>query len=231
MTDTVDELLARRAPTAARPLLGLTLLLVEDSRFASEAMRMLCLRSGARLRRADTLRAARRHLSAYRPCAVSIDLGLPDGSGLELIEELARTEPDLPLIATSGDDGTETAARAAGAQEFLGKPVPSLGNFQSTLLACLPAEAQPRGPRIMSSEPVHPDGVALQDDLAHAAELLRAPADPETHAYVAQFLGGVARAAGDVDLEQAAAALHGSPGDTSGLAALISARMTTGAAL
>ena len=38
------------APTALRPMLGLTVLVIEDSRYACDAMRLLCLRSGARIR-------------------------------------------------------------------------------------------------------------------------------------------------------------------------------------
>src|SRR5210317_1182874 len=86
------------APTSARPLLGLTILVVEDSRYACEAMRLLCLRSGARIRRADCIRSARRHLQVYRPSVVIIDLGLPDGSGGDLIRELATTEPRVDVI-------------------------------------------------------------------------------------------------------------------------------------
>ena len=93
MDDLDAFVVAKPVPTSSRPLLGLTALVVEDSRFACEAMRLLCLRSGARIRRADCLRSARRHLQVYRPSVVIIDLGLPDGSGTDLITELNQTVP------------------------------------------------------------------------------------------------------------------------------------------
>ena len=79
----MDELsiVKRPTPTAQRPLLGLTVLAVEDSRYASEAIRLLCLRSGARIRRADSIASAARHVATYRPEVAIVDLGLPDGSG------------------------------------------------------------------------------------------------------------------------------------------------------
>ena len=46
-----NDLLTFLRPTAAKPLLGQTLLAVEDSRFAGEALRLLAQKSGARFRR------------------------------------------------------------------------------------------------------------------------------------------------------------------------------------
>src|SRR6056300_2029782 len=60
--------------TADKPLLGLTILLVEDSRFSSEAVRIMSLRSGVRLRRADCITSARRHMRLYRPSIAIVDV-------------------------------------------------------------------------------------------------------------------------------------------------------------
>ena len=207
MTDDFADYLTVRAPTAARPLLGLTVLLVEDSRFASEAVRLLCLRSGARIRRADSLRAAHRHLATYRPTTVIVDLGLPDGSGLDLIRELTAASPRVPVVlATSGAPEAAEEAIRAGADGFLPKPVESLAVFQQAVLAVLPAEARPQGPRPVNEERIDPDPIALRDDLVHAAFMLEATQGegaPDVD-YLAHFLTGVARISHDGVLIEAA---------------------------
>jgi len=195
---------AHPQPTRERPLLGSTVLLVEDSRFASEAIRLLCLHSGARIRRADSLAAARRHLAVYRPTIVIVDMGLPDGSGADLLADLAGAVPRVPvLMGLSGDPGGEAAAMKAGADGFLAKPVESVALFQQALLRHLPAGERMRGPRLVSDDRVSPDPVALADDLDHVAEIMRAK-NTGALDYVAQFLGGVARSAHDAVLEEAA---------------------------
>ncbi|MQY43310.1 response regulator [Epibacterium sp. SM1969] len=211
---------ARRMSTTRRPLLGLTILVVEDSRFACEAMRLLCLRSGARIRRADCLKSARRHLKAYRPSVAIVDLGLPDGSGVDLIAEIAETSPRVGVIlGTSGDLGREDEAMNAGADGFLQKPISTLGEFQGAILRLLPEDWQSRRPIALSDEVIEPDLMALQDDLAHAADILKEGGDVGNIEYVAQFVGGVARSIGDEPLADAATGLaaaraNGQPIDT-----------------
>lgn len=207
--DTNDPFAANYpAPTAARPLLGLTVLVVEDSRYACEAMRLLCLRSGARIRRADCIRSARRHLQVYRPSVVVVDMGLPDGNGADLITELAQAETEKSVVlATSGDDILEGEAMAAGAQGFLGKPITSLAVFQQMVLNALPADRQPPGLRIVVDEQVSPDEIAYHDDINYAAELIDNLPNDKALDYIAQFLEGVARSVEDDLMEQAAQAL------------------------
>lgn len=197
-----------RHPTRARPLLGLTVLVVEDSRFACDAMRLLCIKSGARIRRADCLRSARRHLQVYRPSVVVIDLGLPDGSGADLISELSETSPRVDVIlATSGDEFGEAVAIAAGADGFMPKPLSSVAAFQQAILTRMPEDRRPDGLRSMTDEIIQPDQMAFRDDMAHVADVLDDEADDRMLDYVAQFLTGVARSADDTPLLNAAQSL------------------------
>jgi len=199
MDDDLSGFVATRAATPEQPLLGLTVLVVEDSHAASAALRLLCLRSGARIRRADCLEAAHRHLRVYRPSVAIIDLGLPDGPGLGLIAELSTAHPRLPaIIAISGDESERQAALTAGADGFIAKPVLSLAFFQQTIIACLPREVRPAGPRLVAHTDVGLDALALREDLAHAVRLLEQREDPL--AYIVAFLRGVAQTAHDSEL-------------------------------
>lgn len=188
-------------PTAARPLLGMTVLVVEDSLYACDAIRLMCLHSGARIRRADCLRSAQRHLQVYRPSVAIIDLGLPDGSGLDLIYELSVATPRVTsVLGISGSDGGEAAAIGAGADGFLSKPLTDLNVFQHSILATLPEHRQLSGPRALAGHEICPDPLAYRDDMVHASNLLSEHTEGPVLDYVAQFLSGVARSADDTQL-------------------------------
>ena len=222
-------------PTPQKPLLGSTVLVVEDSRFASEALRLLCLRSGARIRRADCLHSARRHLHTYRPTVAIVDVNLPDGSGLELIEMLvaARQRPSVVLGTSGLDEGSVAErVRAAGADDFLPKPIENLAAFQRTILGHMPREVCPQGPWPVSCETVVPDSLAMKEDLAKAVRMLE---DGKTPArFVGGFLRGVACSVHDSQLMRAAEALlvpSGSDDACVRIQALLQARLQQNGAL
>ncbi len=231
--NSLGDLVTVQRPTARRPLLGVTILIVEDSRFTCEAVRLLSTRSGARIRRADTITNARRHLAIYRPSVVIVDVGLPDGSGIELIESLALGSPKIDVIlGTSGAIDVENAILTAGADGFLAKPISSLASFQSAILDHLPRERHPPGPRKVNDEHVDPDLVAYHDDLTHAAQVLSASRNADRIDYVTQFLAGVAHSADDSDMQRAVTQLsylreNGAPTDIgiAKLASLVKARL------
>lgn len=187
----------------ALPLSGLTVLTAEDSRFASDTLRLLCQRSGAKLRRTETMEAARRHLRVYRPDILIIDLGLPDGDGADLIAELSQGSGFAGLLlATSADPEGRDRALAAGAAGFLEKPLESLAGFQNAVQHWLIGSVCT--PALPGAAALLPDPQALRDDLIRAAELL-AQAGKADRSYVARFIQGLARSSRDAGLARAAA--------------------------
>jgi len=227
MADDLTDFVSARGPMPGRPLIGLTVLVVEDSRFACEALRLLCLRSGARIRRADCLRSARRHLQTYRPAVAIVDLGLPDGSGTDLLHEISGVPA---VLATSGDPALRATALAAGAQGFLEKPVESLAAFQAAILGALPRGLRQAAEAADPADRVEPDQIALHDDLTHIAALLGDSPNGRSLDYIARFLSGVALAAHDPVLQNAAAELARNPRcGTARVSGLVRDRLAAGA--
>lgn len=216
-------------------LFAVTILLVEDSRSASEAIRLFAAESGARVRRADTMHAASRHLAIYRPNVVMVDLGLPDGDGMALIRHLAAASTPIgAIIALSGHEreSWQGEAIAAGAAACLEKPIASLRAFQECVLGVLPDADSRRRPdeRELALAGRASVQSALDEDLRRARALLTDAmplGDGDTIAYCAQFLGSVGEMLGDRELV-AASRLAAEAGGSLLLAAALDRRLEAG---
>ena len=211
--------LPQSAEPGALPLRGITLLLVEDSRFTCDALRLIVTRSGARLRRAETLAAAHAHLGRYRPDLLIVDLGLPDGRGEALIAEAAAL--GLPVLGISGDPDGGRLALDAGAVAFLEKPFPSIAAFLRLIRQLVAGVgAIPAGEEVATPKG---DPMALRDDLARAVRLV--DGDANDAGYATGFVRSLARTVGDVALEDAALRAGDAPGRRA-LSALLAQRLT-----
>lgn len=75
---------------------------------------------------APAIAPARRLLATYRPQLALVDLGLPDGSGVDIIRLLAKNAPDCQIIVTTlyADDQHLFPALRAGAHGYLLKDQP-----------------------------------------------------------------------------------------------------------
>ncbi|HUG79258.1 MAG TPA: sigma-54 dependent transcriptional regulator [Burkholderiales bacterium] len=100
------------------------LLLVDDDPEALEWLSELAKGEGFSVAQADSLRAARIHMTRLQPDVLLTDLQLPDGQGIELVGDLeARESTEVVLI--TGHASVESAVQALrlGASDYLVKPV------------------------------------------------------------------------------------------------------------
>jgi two-component system response regulator AtoC len=80
-------------------------------------------REGFTTTTASTLKDARSELAKNPPDILLIDLNLPDGSGLELLEESEGRGPDVIFITAHASVETAVEALRRGASDYLTKPV------------------------------------------------------------------------------------------------------------
>lgn len=115
---------------------GASVFAVEDDARNAALLRATLVPAGYRLTVVTSLAEARSRLVGERPDLVLLDVGLPDGSGLELARELRATQAtaDIPIIVSSARvlAADRAAADAAGCDAFLAKPL-SLSELMSTV--------------------------------------------------------------------------------------------------
>jgi DNA-binding response OmpR family regulator len=108
-----------------------TILLVEDDPVLGTFLADNLAADGYEPVVAETLRDGLRELEYKRPDLAIVDLALPDGSGLELIERVrgadgvvSRVDPALPIVVLSGRAGEVDRVRGfeRGADDFVAKP-------------------------------------------------------------------------------------------------------------
>jgi two-component system response regulator AtoC len=100
-------------------------LLVEDEKLLRWALEQQLKRAGHTVLAAPDLASAASHLESRQPDVVLLDLGLPDGHGLDFYEaNRERLEGSVVIVMTAlGQVGEAVRAMKLGALDFLSKPV------------------------------------------------------------------------------------------------------------
>jgi two-component system KDP operon response regulator KdpE len=113
------------------------LLVVEDEAEIRRFVRLSMTLEGHEVHEAENAKRGLIEAGTRRPHLVIVDLGLPDGDGVELIRDL-RGWSDVPIIVLSARTGEadKIAALDAGADDYLVKPF-SAGELSARVRAHL----------------------------------------------------------------------------------------------
>jgi two-component system, chemotaxis family, CheB/CheR fusion protein len=127
----------RSTISGAPASLGAMRILIVDDHFDTvESLRLLLVQDGHEVRVAATVAQALKVAETFAFDVLISDIGLPDGSGTELLESLNRKMGRIvPAIAMSGFgmEHDRELSRTAGFAEHLTKPV-EFGSLQKAIL-------------------------------------------------------------------------------------------------
>ena len=100
------------------------LLIVEDNHRLAKDMQQFLTENGFVVAHVATLHAAVEKVNVYEYDLVIIDIGLPDGSGLELIPEIKQNGQNTGILIVTAKDGVEEKVEGLdlGADDYITKP-------------------------------------------------------------------------------------------------------------
>lgn len=107
-------------------LKNLKILLVEDDKICQRVIQGILKGTGFSLDIADSVSKARKLLKEFKYDIIFMDIGLPDGDGIEFTKEIRKKmKIKTPIIATTAHVGKERKSEciAAGMNEYIAKPV------------------------------------------------------------------------------------------------------------
>ena len=101
------------------------ILIVDDDRFIRMALGEAVRSWGYETVEAGTVSEARNLFAEHEPPLALLDIDLPDGNGLDLLNEVKEKSPETIAVMITGnvDVGNSLAALRGGAHDFIGKPV------------------------------------------------------------------------------------------------------------
>ena len=119
--------------------------LIEDERQIRRFVRAALESEGWSVHESDTLKQGLVEAGTRKPDVVIVDLGLPDGDGVDLIRDL-RTWSGVPVIELSArnDESDKVEALDAGADDYLTKPF-GVAELLARVRATVRRRAQPAG--------------------------------------------------------------------------------------
>ncbi|MEO3989511.1 two-component system response regulator KdpE [Pseudocitrobacter cyperus] len=131
-----------------------SVLIVEDEQAIRRFLRTALEAEGLRVFDAQTLQRGLLEAATRKPDLVILDLGLPDGDGIDFIRDFRQwsATPVIVLSARS-EESDKIAALDAGADDYLSKPF-GIGELQARLRVALRrhGNTQPNDPLVTFSD-------------------------------------------------------------------------------
>ncbi|HEY3984481.1 two-component system response regulator KdpE [Cedecea sp.] len=114
-----------------------TVLIIEDEKEIRRFLRTALEDESLRVFDAETLQRGLIEAATRKPDLVILDLGLPDGDGIDFIRDFRQwSQTPIIVLSARSDEQAKIAALDAGADDFLSKPF-GIGELQARLRVAL----------------------------------------------------------------------------------------------